>query len=114
MGIGTIPFNHSSRHLYFSECPKGSVVAFDYLTTEFLSSHALYWRYARATTRAAEIRDREHTADERAPRRVAPVLQTLTCHAAHSWARDGKGARMGWRNPCDREVNGAGPGPVGR
>ncbi|MFB3765029.1 MAG: class I SAM-dependent methyltransferase [Methanotrichaceae archaeon] len=32
---------------------KGSVVAFDYFTTEPLDSQALYWRYARATTRAA-------------------------------------------------------------
>ncbi len=32
---------------------KGSVVAFDYLTTEVLESQALYWRYARAATRAA-------------------------------------------------------------
>ncbi len=23
MAIGTIPFNHRSRYLYFSECPKG-------------------------------------------------------------------------------------------
>jgi len=32
---------------------KGSVVAFDYFTTEPLESQALYWRYARAGTRAA-------------------------------------------------------------
>jgi methyltransferase (TIGR00027 family) len=32
---------------------KGSVVAFDYFTTEPLESQALYWRYARAMTRAA-------------------------------------------------------------
>jgi len=32
---------------------KGSVVAFDYFTTEPLVSRALYWRYARAGTRAA-------------------------------------------------------------
>ena len=32
---------------------KGSVVAFDYFTTEPLESHALYWRYGRAGTRAA-------------------------------------------------------------
>jgi len=32
---------------------KGSVVAFDYVTTEPLESQALYWRYARAGTRAA-------------------------------------------------------------
>jgi methyltransferase (TIGR00027 family) len=32
---------------------KGSVIAFDYLTTEPLESHALYWRYARAGTTAA-------------------------------------------------------------
>jgi methyltransferase (TIGR00027 family) len=32
---------------------KGSVVAFDYITTEPLESHALYWRYARTMTRAA-------------------------------------------------------------
>jgi methyltransferase (TIGR00027 family) len=32
---------------------KGSVVAFDYFTTEPLESKALYWRYARAGTRAA-------------------------------------------------------------
>lgn len=31
---------------------KGSVVAFDYFTTEPLESQALYWRYARAATRA--------------------------------------------------------------
>ncbi len=31
---------------------KGSVVAFDYFTTEPLKSQALYWRYARAGTRA--------------------------------------------------------------
>ena len=31
---------------------KGSVVAFDYFTTEPLESQALYWRYARAGTRA--------------------------------------------------------------
>lgn len=31
---------------------KGSVVAFDYVTTEPLESQALYWRYARAGTRA--------------------------------------------------------------
>lgn len=32
---------------------KGSVVAFDYFTTEPLESRALYWRYARAGTAAA-------------------------------------------------------------
>ncbi len=32
---------------------KGSVVAFDYFTTEPLESQTLYWRYARATTKAA-------------------------------------------------------------
>ena len=32
---------------------KGSAVAFDYITTEPLESHALYWRYARAMTTAA-------------------------------------------------------------
>lgn len=32
---------------------KGSIVAFDYFTTESLESQALYWRYARATTKAA-------------------------------------------------------------
>jgi methyltransferase (TIGR00027 family) len=31
---------------------KGSVVAFDYLTTEPLESRGLYWRYARTMTRA--------------------------------------------------------------
>ncbi len=31
---------------------KGSVVAFDYFTTEATESNALYWRYARAATRA--------------------------------------------------------------
>jgi O-methyltransferase involved in polyketide biosynthesis len=31
---------------------KGSVVAFDYLTTESLESQALHWRYARAMTSA--------------------------------------------------------------
>jgi methyltransferase (TIGR00027 family) len=31
----------------------GSVVAFDYFTTEPLESRALYWRYGRATTKAA-------------------------------------------------------------
>lgn len=34
-------------------CASGSVVAFDYFTTEVLSSQALYWRFARASTRAA-------------------------------------------------------------
>jgi methyltransferase (TIGR00027 family) len=32
---------------------KGSVVAFDYFTTEPLESQALYWRYGRAMTKAA-------------------------------------------------------------
>ena len=32
---------------------RGSVVAFDYFTTEVLQSGALYWRFARAMTRAA-------------------------------------------------------------
>ena len=32
---------------------RGSVVAFDYFTTEPLESRALYWRYARAGTTAA-------------------------------------------------------------
>jgi len=36
-----------------ASCAKGSVVAFDYFTTEPLTSHALYWRYARAMTRIA-------------------------------------------------------------
>jgi methyltransferase (TIGR00027 family) len=31
----------------------GSVVAFDYFTTEALQSRALYWRYGRAATKAA-------------------------------------------------------------
>lgn len=34
-------------------CASGSVVAFDYFTTEVLSSQALYWRFARMSTRAA-------------------------------------------------------------
>jgi len=32
---------------------KGSVVAFDYFTTEAIEANALYWRYGRAETRAA-------------------------------------------------------------
>ena len=32
---------------------QGSVVAFDYFTTEALESRALYWRYGRAATNAA-------------------------------------------------------------
>jgi methyltransferase (TIGR00027 family) len=32
---------------------RGSVVAFDYFTTEALESQSLYWRYGRATTKAA-------------------------------------------------------------
>ena len=32
---------------------KGSILAFDYFTTEPLESQALYWRYARAATKAA-------------------------------------------------------------
>jgi methyltransferase (TIGR00027 family) len=32
---------------------KGSLVAFDYFTTEVLESRALYWRFARASTRAS-------------------------------------------------------------
>lgn len=32
---------------------RGSIVAFDYFTTEPIESRALYWRYARAMTRAA-------------------------------------------------------------
>lgn len=32
---------------------RGSVIAFDYFTTESLESNALYWRYARAATKAA-------------------------------------------------------------
>ena len=31
---------------------RGSIIAFDYMTTEPLESQALYWRYARAGTRA--------------------------------------------------------------
>ena len=34
-------------------CASGSVVAFDYFTTEVLSSQALYWHYARMGTRVA-------------------------------------------------------------
>ena len=34
-------------------CASGSVVAFDYFTTEVLSSQALYWRFARMSTSAA-------------------------------------------------------------
>ena len=33
-------------------CASGSMVAFDYFTTEVLSSQALYWRFARMSTRA--------------------------------------------------------------
>jgi O-methyltransferase involved in polyketide biosynthesis len=33
---------------------RGSIVAFDYLTTEPLESRAVYWRYARVGTKAAE------------------------------------------------------------
>ncbi|NUP06038.1 MAG: class I SAM-dependent methyltransferase [Polyangiaceae bacterium] len=33
--------------------PKGTAVAFDYFTTEPLESKSLYWKYARAATRAA-------------------------------------------------------------
>lgn len=33
--------------------PIGTAVAFDYFTTEALESKAVYWQYARATTRAA-------------------------------------------------------------
>jgi methyltransferase (TIGR00027 family) len=36
-----------------ASCASGSVVAFDYLTTEVLESQALHWRYARAGLRAA-------------------------------------------------------------
>jgi methyltransferase (TIGR00027 family) len=34
-------------------CASGSVVAFDYFTSEVLSSQALYWRFARMSTSAA-------------------------------------------------------------
>jgi methyltransferase (TIGR00027 family) len=36
-----------------ASCAAGSVVAFDYFTTEVLTSKAPYWRFARATTNAA-------------------------------------------------------------
>jgi methyltransferase (TIGR00027 family) len=36
-----------------ASCASGSVVAFDYFTTDPLESQAFYWRYARAATRAA-------------------------------------------------------------
>lgn len=39
-------------HTIASTAP-GSVVAFDYFTTEALESPTLYWRYGRATTKAA-------------------------------------------------------------
>jgi O-methyltransferase involved in polyketide biosynthesis len=32
---------------------EGSVVAFDYFTSEAIESRALYWRFARASTKAA-------------------------------------------------------------
>lgn len=36
-----------------ASCAKGSLVAFDYFTSEPLESPALYWRFARASTKAA-------------------------------------------------------------
>lgn len=36
-----------------ASCSKGSLLAFDYFTTEALESSALYWRYGRFATRAA-------------------------------------------------------------
>jgi O-methyltransferase involved in polyketide biosynthesis len=33
-------------------CAAGSIVAFDYFTSEALSSQELYWRFARMSTRA--------------------------------------------------------------
>ncbi len=36
-----------------AECARGSVVAFDYFTTEFFESSTPYWRYARAMTKVA-------------------------------------------------------------
>jgi methyltransferase (TIGR00027 family) len=36
-----------------ADLPKGTVLAFDYFTTEPLESKGLYWQYARATTKVA-------------------------------------------------------------
>ncbi|MFN8443493.1 MAG: SAM-dependent methyltransferase [Caldilineaceae bacterium] len=36
-----------------ASCAKGSLIAFDYFSSESLTSNAFYWRYARASTRAA-------------------------------------------------------------
>ena len=35
-----------------ASCAKGSLLAFDYFTTETLESSELYWRFARAATNA--------------------------------------------------------------
>ena len=67
---------------------KGTVIAFDYYTTEVLESQALMMRYARMGTKAAgeplKFGVDSTPPSRRATCRVAPVVRTLTRRAAHA------------------------------
>ncbi len=71
---------------------KGSMVAFDYFTTEPLMSSSLYWLALRqgghqGRRRAAQVRHRQHASNPRAPGRVPPLLRPLTRRAPDARAR---------------------------
>jgi methyltransferase (TIGR00027 family) len=80
---------------------RGSVVAFDYFTTESLESQAFYWRFARASTKAAG-EPLKFGIDSTPPSRVrlAEVLQScglsLVEHRTLGQETDGKRAWGGF------------------
>lgn len=70
----------------------GSVIAFDYFTTEPLTSKSLYWHFGRAAAKAAGEPPKfgiDSTPPSRARCRTAPILWASARGAAHPRERDG-------------------------
>ena len=78
---------------------QGSVVAFDYFTTEALESRALYWRLRegrhKVHGRNAEVWRRQHSALPRTAGRTAPILWAVTCRSTHPRRRHADSACLG-------------------